>query len=301
AMNPIFVLSETFISDQKCALLFNINESLEIPMQEFDNKYYRELVNDRRKTKVRPPKLCFAKIRRSHYILEKKIRVEHCTNSPNYTHILEESNKLKHSQAIWSLVKEEVLKNYQLPEIINAIKELITKELGLDTNVKELQYIEVTNIKYKVHGSLKTYLIDNSKFELNLSDIISFFKQQGYYVKHFKLTLIDFTHQMNWYDYSLFTLYIRNKYGCWETGAHFFKPKYFLADQSNIKENSINMAFPGFQNGEPDAAHKIVEIDLKKYSDSKYVVFNFHIIKISVADIDHDILQEIYRFPFPIQ
>src|SRR5581483_8038870 len=73
----------------------------------------------------------------------------------------------------------------------------------------------------------------------------------------------------------LFTLYVRDGYGCWNVGAHFFvsnedrntvaealtivrqleprwKPRYFLADQSNIEANGIKTAFPGLQNGEQE-------------------------------------------------
>jgi hypothetical protein len=89
------------------------------------------------------------------------------------------------------------------------------------------------------------------------------------------LTLIDSTHKTNRYDYRLFTLYVHNYYGCWDVGAHFFVSnensdtvaeglktirqfahcwnlRYFLSDQSNIKSNSIKMAFPGLQNGEQE-------------------------------------------------
>lgn len=87
--------------------------------------------------------------------------------------------------------------------------------------------------------------------------------------------MIDSTHKTNRYDYRLFTLYIRNKYGCWVIGAHFFvsnedsntveealkivkqfachwKPRYFIADQSNVEANSVKIAFPGLQSGEQE-------------------------------------------------
>ncbi|CAG8797222.1 22512_t:CDS:1, partial [Cetraspora pellucida] len=65
--------------------------------------------------------------------------------------------------------------------------ELATKKLDLGTSVKKLQCIEVTNIKYKVCGPLETHLIDNPKFELDLSKTILFLKQQGYYIEYFKV------------------------------------------------------------------------------------------------------------------
>ncbi len=159
---------------------------------------------------------------------------------------------------------------------------------------------EVTNIKYKVRGSLDAHLIGNPNQRLDIQDAISFLEKQEYLVEYYEishlstfgfvfvhpkqlknleqhgwLTLIDSTHKTNRYDCHLFTLYIRNYYGCWDVGAHFFvsnensitiveglkiirrfarywSPRYFLSDQSNIESNSIKMAFPGLNNGEQE-------------------------------------------------
>jgi len=43
--------------------------------------------------------------------------------------------------------------------------------------------------------------------------------------RHGWLALIDSTHKTNKYDCRLFTLYIRDTYGCWDVGAHFFVSK----------------------------------------------------------------------------
>lgn len=120
--------------------------------------------------------------------------------------------------------------------------------MDMDSCVKELRRKEVTNIKYKVCGTLDVHLIGNSERELNIRESIFFFlEQQNYCVerymilhkstygfvfihpfqienleKHGWLTLIDSTHKTNRYDYRLFTLYICNEYGCWDVDAHFF-------------------------------------------------------------------------------
>ena len=93
--------------------------------------------------------------------------------------------------------------------------------------------------------------------------------------QHGWLTLIDSIHKTNKYDYRLFTLYIHNYYGCWDVRAHFFVsnedsvtimqglkiirrfahywiPRYFLSDQSNVESNSIKMAFPDLKNGKQE-------------------------------------------------
>jgi hypothetical protein len=92
---------------------------------------------------------------------------------------------------------------------------------------------------------------------------------------HGWLTLIDSTHKTNWYNWRLFTLYIRDTYGCWDVGAHFFvssedgdtiskalriirdsycrwSPRYILSDQSSIEAKSIKQAFPGVNAGEQE-------------------------------------------------
>ena len=86
---------------------------------------------------------------------------------------------------------------------------------------------------------------------------------------------MDSTHKTNRYDYHLFTLYIRDSYGCWDAGAHFFVSnensdtitealkiiqnnycqwtlQYMLLDQSNIEVRSIKNAFPGLNSGEQE-------------------------------------------------
>ncbi|PKC51842.1 hypothetical protein RhiirA1_482862, partial [Rhizophagus irregularis] len=98
---------------------------------------------------------------------------------------------------------------------------------------------EVTNIKYKVRGPLDTHLVGDPKRKLDIREAISFLKNRGYLVERYEipdlstygfifmhpnhlknleqhgwLSLIDSTHKTNRYDYRLFTLYIRNSYGC---------------------------------------------------------------------------------------
>ena len=88
------------------------------------------------------------------------------------------------------------------------------------------------------------------------------------------MTLIDSTHKTNRYDWRLSTLYIRDTYGCWDVGAHFFvsnedgdtvaealmiirnkchwSPRYVLVDHSSIEAKSIKKTFPGIMAGEQE-------------------------------------------------
>ncbi|RHZ67799.1 hypothetical protein Glove_299g65 [Diversispora epigaea] len=49
------------------------------------------------------------------------------------------------------------------------------------------------------------------------------------------------------------------------------------------------------------ACHKIIAFDTKKRSDAEYIAFEFHTKQISVIGIDFEIIDQIHKFPFPIQ
>jgi hypothetical protein len=51
----------------------------------------------------------------------------------------------------------------------------------------------------------------------------------------------------------------------------------------------------------PGASHKIVALDIKKQTDSERVAFNFRQKKISAYGVEDEILEEIHKFPFPLQ
>ncbi len=231
----------------------------------------------------------------------KIVKVEHYKDSPNHTHSLIESDRIKRSQAVRDLVEKEAVKNYPPLAITSAIKEYATK-LGLGASVQELRRKEVANIKYKVRGPLEVHLMCDFDLKSDISKSISFLIEKGYrvesyYVSHQStksakgivfahpkqleklqryrwLTLIDSTHKTNKYDWRLFTLYVRDTYGCWDVGVHFFVsnkdcntvsealkiirnyccwlPRYILSDQSSIEAKGIKMAFPGISAGEQE-------------------------------------------------
>jgi len=49
------------------------------------------------------------------------------------------------------------------------------------------------------------------------------------------------------------------------------------------------------------ACHNIVAVDAKKWSDAKYVAFEFCTKRISAFGVDHKILNEVHKFPYSIQ
>jgi hypothetical protein len=333
------IINTPISEKQKRNLLFNVNQPLELSIEEFDKEWWPLVSNiwtsyscknnvngdswkvfvcrfkkhnksstrkegipneKRRVMKIRPADLCSAKIKVQRYFSEQKVRIERFKDSPDHSHSIEDSEKLKLSKVVRELVMQEAVKNYRPPEIVSAVKEIATEKLDLGECVKELRRKEVTNIKYKIRGPLDTHLVGDPKRELDIREAISFLENRGYMVERYEipdlstygfvfmhpnhlknlerhgwLSLIDSTHKTNRYDCRLFTLYIRNSYGCWDVGAHFFvsnedsetvakglkairrfahrwNPRYFLSDQSNIESNAIKMAFPGLKNGEQE-------------------------------------------------
>ena len=99
----------------------------------------------------------------------------------------EDSEKLKCTKVVYELVIQEAIKNYQLPEIVSAVKEIATEKLNLGECVKELRWKEVTNIKYKIHGPLDTHLVGNPKRELDIREAISFLENKGYLVECYEI------------------------------------------------------------------------------------------------------------------
>lgn len=329
-----------FTPEKKRNLLFDVDCSLEIPIDDFNENWWPLITNvwtkwnscqhangdfwkvfacrlmkfresstrqkenipneKRRVTKIRSSGLYYAKIKVSWLISLKIVRIERYKNSPNHAHSLLECDRVKRSQAIRTLVEKEAVKNYAPPAITSAIKEYATKELGLGASVKELKRKEVANIKSKVCRPMETHLIGDSNLTSDISQCISYLKEKGYQVESYSithqstkgivfahpeqlkklerygwLTLIDSTHKTNRYDWRLFTLYIRDTYGCWDVGAHFFvssencdtvskalriirniccrwSPRYILSDQSSIEAKSIREVFPGIKAGEQE-------------------------------------------------
>ena len=178
------------------------------------------------------------------------VKIECYKDSPNYMHSLLEIDRIKYSQAIQNLVENEAVKNYSPPAITSAVKEYATIKLGLGASVNELKQKEVANIKYKIRGPMESNLIGNSNLTSDISQFVSYLIEKGYHAESYSvfsashkstkgivfahseqlkklqryewLTLIDSTHKTNKYNWRLFTLYVRDSYGCWDVSAHFF-------------------------------------------------------------------------------
>lgn len=324
---------------EKRMRLFNVNEPIELPIEEFEKSWWPLVTNiwtqynsykfvngdswkiyvcrlakhresstrqegisidRRRQTSARPSDLCNAKIKITWLMSSEVVQIERYKDSPDHTHPIQDIDRIKRPQVVRDLVEQEARKNYPSPAIVSAVKEYGTDNLSLGSTVRELKRKEVTNIKHKVRGAMETNLVGSDNIESDIFEAKSHLENQGYQVNHFHvsshstqglafahpaqltklrnhgwLTLVDSTHKTNKYDWRLFTLYVRDSYGCWDVGAHFFvsredgdtvaeaikivrsncqhwTPRYVLMDQSNIEANAFKKAFPGLQAGEQE-------------------------------------------------
>lgn len=209
--------------DEKRNLLFNINNTLEIPIEDFDNNWWplvtnvwtqwnffklingdswktytcrltkhRESskrqqenvpVNKRRKTSIRPSGICQAKVKISHLISLNIVRIERYKDSPDHTHNLKENDQVKRNQAVRVLVEKEANKNYSPQAITSAIKEYASNELNLGASVSYLKTQEVANIKYKIRGPMETHLIGNQDLKTDIIETVSYLMNQEYQVQ----------------------------------------------------------------------------------------------------------------------
>ncbi|CAB4439595.1 unnamed protein product [Rhizophagus irregularis] len=313
ASSPLIITSASNLTpDEKRNLLFDVDRALEILIEVFNEEWWPLVSNIWTKWDS------YKYVNVFWIASSNVVQVERHKNSPNHTHSLSEIDRLKRPKAIRSLVEIEAAKNYSAPTITSAVKEYATLELGLGEPARELKRKEVANIKYKVRGPAETYLIGNPNLKLDILDSISYLTEQGYRVEKYRvsqrstrgivfahpeqlkklerhgwLTLIDSTHKTNRYDWRLFTLYVRDTYGCWNIGAHFFvssedadtvaealiiirnkychwSPHYILSDHSNIEAKSIKKTFPGMAAVTSTNSLESFHSELKKTTSSSH-------------------------------
>ncbi|RGB40502.1 hypothetical protein C1646_753225 [Rhizophagus diaphanus] len=189
--------------NEKRDLLFDVNRTLEIPMEVFNDEWWpldsniwtkwnsyeyvngdiqkffayrfmkhresstrekENILNEKRRiTKTRPPDVCSAMIKVLWIASLEVVQVE-------------------------SLVEIEVAKNYPPPAITSAVKEYAMLELDLGECIRELKRKEVTNIKYKIRGPTETRLIGNSNLKSDILESVSFLTEQEYLVKNFRVS-----------------------------------------------------------------------------------------------------------------
>ena len=208
---------------------------------------------------------------------------------------------MKRPTAVKQIVAAEAVKPYPPPQIATVVKEL-GKGSGLAGPAEYLTTKKVANMQLKLRGPQQKHLHADGSLEHDIQNSISFLSEKGFMCTRFSakkssyqefsfaqanhlenlsrfgwLTLMDSTFNTNQWRWQLFTLYIRDSYGCWDVGGHFFvagedskavgnglkairqlvpkwQPRYMLLDQSSIKSNGIMEAFPGLANEEQECS-----------------------------------------------
>jgi len=215
--------SQAMTHGEKRARLFNVREQFEVSTSEFEEEWWPLVSNTwtrwgsnrlangdewtvfacrflkhnesstrkedissekRRKTHPRDPNQCFAKMKVTRIAATLMVRIERYATTPDHSHTLEDSDRLKRSQAIKKLVEEEAVKPYASPSIAAAVKELATK-IGIETSAKNLTRKDVTNIKQKVRAPENAILIGGPDLESDIRAAMNFLLDRSYLVERF--------------------------------------------------------------------------------------------------------------------
>ena len=213
--------------DEKRALLFNVGSPFEVPEEEFNKNWWplvsniwtqynsRKHINGdtckvftcrftkhresserkneetptkkRRTTMIRPPGFCHAKIKVLRLVSIKMVRIENIKDSPHHSHSLKESDRLKRSDVVRTLIEEEAVKSYLPVAIVDAVKEY-ANTLSLGSSVQDLRRKEVANIKYKVRGPMETHLVGDAKRE-DILNTVSYLNKQEYHAEQYCVSI----------------------------------------------------------------------------------------------------------------
>ena len=209
-------------------------------------------------------------------------------DGPNHTHDLKANDIIKWPSKLITFIKDEAKKGYRAPAIKEAaINQFKDQEVGTGF----LQLEAVLNAQHKVRGGLNIPYIGATSLDDDIDQALKWLQSNNYQTKQFEepeyrgfalanqdnlnalqssghLVIMDLTHKTNKHDWKLYTLLVRNSFGSWLPGGHFFvsakeqnivakglqvlkhwvitwRPRYFLIDQSAIEERAINQIFPG--------------------------------------------------------
>jgi len=167
-------------------------------------------------------------------------------------------------------------------------------------SIEFLQLKTVLNAHQKKRGGLDAPFIGADNLEEDLKESVDWLKSNDYQIEAFEepvyrgfafatadnlnvlrkcghLTIMDSTHKTNKHGWKLYTVLVRDSFGAWLPGGHFFvsgeeqgivakgmqvlkrwaqtwKPRYFIVDLSSIEENAINRTFRGLAASEQEVA-----------------------------------------------
>jgi hypothetical protein len=245
---------------------------------------------------------CFAKLRVSRCKTDNHVEVSTPKSRSNevynnHTHSIMDCDIQKIPKLLATVLKDEVAKGYKVSEIKRSLELVVaqSKESQLLKQVEpHIQLYHIHNVKKKSGiGALKESF--GSEFEdfyncvMYLDDekcLIAVEKEFIVFCDRNRiqtlldcsyLVLMDSTHGMNQFKWSLFTLHVRNKHGQWCPTVQFFtknettdtiaaclqrtkehikeklrhewEPRYILIDQASAERAAIERSFRGIDAG----------------------------------------------------
>ncbi|CAB5186666.1 unnamed protein product [Rhizophagus irregularis] len=171
---PLIITSTSNLTpNEKRDLLFDVDRTLEIPMEVLNDEWWPLVLNIWMKWD-------------SYEYVNGDIRKTFACRFMK--HRESKVDRLKRPKVIRSLVEIEAAKNYPPPAITSAVKEYATLELDLGECARELKRKEVTNIKYKIRRPTETRFIGNSNLKSDILESVSFLTEQGYLVENFRVS-----------------------------------------------------------------------------------------------------------------
>ena len=85
-------------------------------------------------TIIWPPCLCHTKIKVLQLVFTQIVQIENIKDYPHHSHPLKQTNRLKRSDVVQTLIEEKAFKSYPQVAIIGAVKEY-AKTIILGTSV----------------------------------------------------------------------------------------------------------------------------------------------------------------------
>ena len=241
---------------------------------------------------------------------EATLKVHRFANRPGFitleatdghNHSLQTSDLLKTPQFVTDVVKEEAGKGYKAVAIKAAVGPALTANEA--TSSTHITYQHAANVTRKAQEQTtkRFTLPKGGTLESDIRDAVSMLEAVGWHAGRFSgpsetgevegiafasdkhishlqnygvLVLMDATHKANSWDWYLFVLTVRDKYGEWQRGGYFlcnrenneavalglslikgwtqgrWIPRNFLIDNSSIEKKGILRVFPGLQASE---------------------------------------------------
>ncbi|KAF9430051.1 hypothetical protein BGZ76_000992 [Entomortierella beljakovae] len=180
-------MSSTKSSSYDRTTLFNLDQSISVSRDEFDNSIWPLISNVWTQLNNYGPSAsntithtfdCRLKKHR-----QSSTRKED-DDTPDHSHSLEDCDSVKRPKAVTRIIQVEAAKAYKPPAIVDAVKELIVDQ-GFEELAPHLRRKEVANIQASVRTSQLNSMIGDENLEKDFQDAITRLTKEDYFVESF--------------------------------------------------------------------------------------------------------------------